>query len=127
VAPAVLGAAPGNTLRSANGAGAQDEVRAAIQTVAPAVLGAAPGNKLLAAQAAGAHDDLRAAFETVDPDVLANFKGGQLRVFFGSDQSKSSSVLSYLSALSAKHGSNVQTATDQVSGRVNSRCAYSPL
>jgi hypothetical protein len=101
--------------------------RRCIQTVPPPVLGAAFGNKLRAAHGAGAHDEVRAAFRTVDPDVLANFNGWQLRVFFASDQSKSSSVLSYLSALSAKHGSNVRTATDQVSGRVDFRCAYSPL
>jgi hypothetical protein len=111
----------------ANGAGAHDEVHAAIKTVPPPVLGAAPGNKLRAANGAGAHDEVYAAFKTVPPDVLANFKGDKLRAFFGGDQGKSSSVLSYLSALSAKHGSNVRTATDQVSGRVDSRCAYSPL
>jgi hypothetical protein len=114
-------------LHAAIGAGAHREVHAAIQTVPPDVLGAAPGNKLHAAIGAGAHREVHAAIQTVPPDVLANFNRNKLLAFFGSDQSKSSSVLSYLSALSTKHGSNVQTATDQVSGRVDTRCAYSPL
>jgi hypothetical protein len=114
VAPAVLGAAPGTTMQAANACGAQDYVRAAIRAVAPAVLGAVPGSTMQAANACGAQDHLRAALKTVAPAVLGNFNADQLRVFFGSDdQSKSSSALLYLSALSAKHGSNVRTSADQ--------------
>jgi hypothetical protein len=117
VAPPVLGAASGTSLLAANGAGAHREVHAAIQTVPPPELSAASGRKLRAANGAGAHREVYAAFKTVAPDVLANFKEHTLRAFFASDQSKSSSVLSYL----------VWTAADQVSGRVDSICAYSPL